>query len=50
MYVPLSRCSYQVQVPNEEDEGDYFERPIPESMRHVISNGKLVSGVLEHAG
>ena len=40
----------QIQVPNEKEEGDYFERPVPESMRHVIADGKLVSGVLEHAG
>jgi len=40
----------QIQIPNPKEEGDYFERPIPESMRHVIADGKLVSGVLEHAG
>jgi hypothetical protein len=39
-----------VQVPNEKEEGDYLERPVPETMRHVIAHGKLVSGVLEHAG
>ena len=43
-----SNC--QIQVPNEKEEGDYIERPVPESMRHVITNGNLVSSVLEHAG
>lgn len=55
-FIPLliSRCPrgllIQIQIPNEKEEGDYLERAVPETMRHVVREGKLVSGVLEHAG
>ncbi|KAK9321421.1 adenylate cyclase associated N terminal-domain-containing protein [Lipomyces orientalis] len=39
-----------VNVPDEAEEGDFKERPVPEQLLHRISNGKLVSTIVEHIG
>ncbi|KAL3239387.1 adenylate cyclase-binding protein [Nakaseomyces bracarensis] len=41
--------SINVNLPIGED-GDYVEFPIPEQLKHSFENGKMQSGVLEHAG
>lgn len=41
--------SINVNLPIGED-GDYVEFPIPEQLKHTFDNGKMQSGVLEHAG
>lgn len=38
-----------ISVPTGEG-GDYEERPVPEQMKSVIRNGKLVTEIVEHAG
>jgi adenylyl cyclase-associated protein len=32
------------------EEGEFVERPVPEQMKTVVKDGKLVTTVLEHAG
>jgi adenylyl cyclase-associated protein len=48
--ITSSTTGVNILIPNEKEEGDYFERPVPESMRHVVTDGKLTSGILEHSG
>lgn len=38
-----------ISVPTGEG-GDYEERPVPEQMKSVVRNGKLVTEIVEHAG
>ena len=46
-----SKCAaINVNVPEASDEGDYKENPLPEQIKSVIRNGKLVSEIVEHAG
>ena len=50
-----SKCaSVNVVVPPSDaeggDEGDSKEMPLPEQMRSVVKNGKVVSEIVEHAG
>lgn len=37
-----------IELPKNEEEGDYTEAPLPEQMRHHIADGKIVSEVVEH--
>ncbi|KAK9431295.1 adenylate cyclase associated N terminal-domain-containing protein [Lipomyces doorenjongii] len=39
-----------VNVPDDAEDGDFKEQPVPEQLLHRISNGKLVSTVVEHIG
>ncbi|KAK9451017.1 adenylate cyclase associated N terminal-domain-containing protein [Limtongia smithiae] len=39
-----------VNIPDETDEGDFKEQPVPEQLMHTIKNGKLVTAVVEYAG
>jgi adenylyl cyclase-associated protein len=46
-----SKCtSININLPPEEDGGDYTEAPIPEQFRSYIKNGKLLSEIVEHSG
>ncbi|KAF2503084.1 adenylyl cyclase-associated protein [Lophium mytilinum] len=46
-----SKCtSININLPPEEEGGDYTEAPIPEQFRSYIKNGKLLSEIVEHAG
>ncbi|TKA77810.1 hypothetical protein B0A55_04589 [Friedmanniomyces simplex] len=47
-----SKCSSinVVLPPENEEEGDSREVPLPEQMRTVVRGGKLVSEIVEHAG
>jgi adenylyl cyclase-associated protein len=38
-----------ISVPGQE-EGDYEEKPVPEQMKSVIKDGKLVTTLVEHSG
>ncbi|KAK9389249.1 adenylate cyclase associated N terminal-domain-containing protein [Lipomyces mesembrius] len=39
-----------VNVPDDAEDGEFKEQPVPEQLLHRISNGKLVSTVVEHIG
>lgn len=39
-----------VNLPPEDEEGDYQECPVPEQFRSFIKNGQLVTEIVEHAG
>ncbi|KAK9239711.1 adenylate cyclase associated N terminal-domain-containing protein [Lipomyces kononenkoae] len=39
-----------VNIPDEAEDGDFKEQPLPEQLLHKISNGKLVSTIVEHMG
>lgn len=46
-----SKCSsINVNLPPEDEDGDYKECPAPEQFRSYIKNGQLVSEIVEHAG
>lgn len=46
-----SKCSnINVNVPPLKEDEDYRECPLPEQIRSVIKDGKLVSEIVEHAG
>ncbi|CAJ0890143.1 6656_t:CDS:2, partial [Entrophospora sp. SA101] len=40
--------SINVNVPNQQENGDYLELPIPEQIKTTINGGKLVSAPVEH--
>ncbi|KAI8886712.1 hypothetical protein K501DRAFT_213243 [Backusella circina FSU 941] len=42
--------SLNVLVPEDTDDGDYKEVPVPEQFKTTIVNGKLVTTTVEHAG
>lgn len=42
--------SVNVNLPPEDEEGDYAECPVPEQFRSYIKNGRLVTEIVEHAG
>lgn len=37
-------------LPGRTEEDDYEERPLPEQMKSVIRNGRLMTEIVEHAG
>ncbi|KAK9365882.1 adenylate cyclase associated N terminal-domain-containing protein [Lipomyces kononenkoae] len=39
-----------VNIPDEAQDGDFKEQPVPEQLLHKISNGKLVSTIVAHMG
>lgn len=39
-----------VVLPGRTEEDDYEEKPLPEQMKSVIRNGRLVTEIVEHAG
>lgn len=39
-----------VVVPGKGEEDDYEERAVPEQMKSVVKNGRLVTEIVEHAG
>lgn len=41
--------SLNISIPTGED-GDYEEKPVPEQMKTVVRNGKLVTTIVEHSG
>lgn len=46
-----SKCSsVNIVLPPATEEGDSTEAPLPEQIRSVIKNGKVVSEIVEHAG
>ncbi|PVF97789.1 hypothetical protein CPB86DRAFT_854521 [Serendipita vermifera] len=45
-----AKCSaINISIPSGED-GDFAEKPVPEMLRSVIQNGKLVTSIVEHTG
>ena len=47
--ITTAKCSsINVHIP--EEGGDYKECPIPEMLRTVVENGKLITTVVEHIG
>ncbi|KAF1992369.1 hypothetical protein K402DRAFT_388025 [Aulographum hederae CBS 113979] len=46
-----SKCtSVNINLPAEEEDGDYAECAVPEQFRNFVKDGKLVSEIVEHAG
>ncbi|KAK3080445.1 hypothetical protein LTS18_001313, partial [Coniosporium uncinatum] len=46
-----SKCSsVNINLPAEEEDGDYGEHPVPEQFRSYVKDGKLISEIVEHAG
>jgi adenylyl cyclase-associated protein len=46
-----SKCtSVNINVPPEDDDGDYRECPIPEQFKSTIKNGQMVTETVEHSG
>ncbi|KAI9777196.1 MAG: hypothetical protein M1839_009039 [Geoglossum umbratile] len=46
-----SKCtSVNINVPPEDDDGDYTECPVPEQFKSAIKNGRLVTEIVEHSG
>ncbi|QIX01334.1 hypothetical protein AMS68_006851 [Peltaster fructicola] len=46
-----SKCSsVNIVLPPATEDGDSTEAPLPEQLRSVIKNGKVVSEIVEHAG
>lgn len=46
-----SKCAgINVNVPGEEEDDDYEECPLPEQIRSMVRNGRVVSEIVEHAG
>lgn len=39
-----------ISVPVGEEEGDFEEKPVPEQIKSVVKDGKLVSSIVEHSG
>ncbi|KAK9455801.1 adenylate cyclase associated N terminal-domain-containing protein [Dipodascopsis uninucleata] len=39
-----------VNIPSEEEDGDFKEQPVPEQLLHRIKGGKLASEIVEHMG
>jgi adenylyl cyclase-associated protein len=50
--ITTAKCSsINISLPVEgEEEGVFEEQPVPEMLRTVVENGKLVTSVVEHAG
>lgn len=48
--VTAKTSALNVSLPNGDEEGVFVERAIPEQLKTTVVNGKLVTGVLEHAG
>jgi adenylyl cyclase-associated protein len=50
--VTTAKCSsINISLPVEgEEEGVFEEQPIPEMLKTVVQNGKLVTTVVEHSG
>lgn len=50
--IVTAKCSsINVSLPVEgEEEGVFEEKPVPEMLRTVVKNGKLVTTVVEHSG
>jgi adenylyl cyclase-associated protein len=42
--------SLNVLVPDDSEDGDFKEKPVPEQFKTTIVNGKLVTSTVEHAG
>ncbi|KAK9462866.1 adenylate cyclase associated N terminal-domain-containing protein [Lipomyces oligophaga] len=42
--------SINVNIPDEADEGEFKEQPVPEQLLHTVVNGKLTSTIVEHVG
>jgi adenylyl cyclase-associated protein len=46
-----SKCAgINVNVPGETEDDDYEECPLPEQIRSMVRNGRVVSEIVEHAG
>jgi len=46
-----SKCaSVNVNVPGRTDDDDYAECPLPEQVKSVVRNGRVVNEIVEHAG
>lgn len=50
--ITTAKCSaINVSLPEEgEEEGVFTEHPVPEMLRTVVKDGKLVTSVMEHMG
>jgi adenylyl cyclase-associated protein len=45
-----AKCSaINISIPSGED-GDFVEKPVPEMLRSVIQDGKLITSIVEHTG
>lgn len=49
-FLTSKTSSININLPPEQDEGDYSEHPVPEQLRTTVVNGKLVTEIVEHAG
>lgn len=46
-----SKCTgVNINVPGRSEDDDYVEQPLPEQLRSILRNGKMVTEIVEHAG
>ena len=48
--VTAKASSINVSIPDDDEEGVFAEKPIPEQFKTKVENGKLVTTVVEHSG
>lgn len=49
--ITAKTSSINVSVPDmDNDDGEFTEKPIPEQLKTVVKDGKLVTTVVEHSG
>lgn len=48
--VTAKTSALNVSLPSGQEEGEFVERALPEQLKSVVVNGKLVTNVLEHTG
>ena len=46
-----SKCTgVNINVPGRTEDDDYVEQPLPEQLRSILRNGRMVTEIVEHAG
>lgn len=48
--VTAKSSSINVSLPIGDEEGDFVEKAIPEQLKTVVKDGKLVTSIVEHSG
>ncbi|RXW20983.1 hypothetical protein EST38_g4871 [Candolleomyces aberdarensis] len=49
--ITTAKCSaINISIPDGDEEGVFQEQPVPEMLKSVVQNGKLVTTVVEHTG
>jgi len=48
--ITAKTSSINVLLPPTGEDGDFDEKPVPEQMKTVVVDGKLVTSIVEHAG